>query len=215
MKFPTIQRAEKLQLSLYKRLKNSGLKKDLVKSFKKKSKLSAQKTAIYFILTENMGMPRKTHNSMIIRIKQRRLSLYFSQDRRLFIVMNGGGEGSWTPVLVNTKADIYILSQYLLLIVTLALLTDKAAKLTIPSCKSRPMPKVTAPGQNALWHPDCLSIHQAADVAVKLSSQCVLFVRNYCFDRCFTRPTIILGMQSTPNAANRIRYTPEFLWLLL
>ena len=27
---------------------------------------------------------------MIIRTKQRRLSLYFSQDRRLFIVMNGG-----------------------------------------------------------------------------------------------------------------------------
>ena len=32
---------------------------------------------------------------MIIRIKQRRLSLYFLQDRRLFIVMNGGGNVTW------------------------------------------------------------------------------------------------------------------------
>ena len=130
-------------------------------------------------------------------------------------MISGGGEGSWTPVLVNTKADIYMFSWDLLLIVASKLLLNRALKVTIPSCKSHLLPKVTAPGQNALWHPDCLSIHQAADVAVKLSSQCVLFVRNYCFDRCFTRPTIILGMQSTPNAANRIRYTPEFPWLLL
>ena len=71
-----------LQLSLYKRLTITGHPKDLVKSFKKKSKFSALKTAMYFILTENMGIPRKIHNTLIISIKQKRPSLCFSQDRR-------------------------------------------------------------------------------------------------------------------------------------
>ena len=54
-------------------------------------------------------MPRKTHNSMIIRIKQRRLSLYFLQDRRLFIVMNGGVGEIWTPVLWWHHDNVYML----------------------------------------------------------------------------------------------------------
>ena len=50
-----------------------------------------------------MEMPRKTHNSMIIRIKQRRLSLYFSQDRRRYIAINGGADGSGQRVLNTLK----------------------------------------------------------------------------------------------------------------
>ena len=98
-----------LQLSLYKRLTIAGHPKDLVKSFKKKSKFSALKTAIYFILTENMGMPRKAHNSMIIRIKQRRLSLCFLQDRRLFIVMNGGADEGGKAFLSHLKITVFSL----------------------------------------------------------------------------------------------------------
>ena len=114
---------------------------------------------------------------------------------------------SWsTPKQIST-----CLVEAYLLFVDFKLLLNLALIPTIPSCWSHSKPKVFASSQNALWHPDCLSILQAADVAVKLRSQCVLFVRNYCFNRCFTRPTIILDMQSTPNAANRIRYTPGFL----
>ena len=135
----------------------------------------------------------------------------FASREFVLVEVRGVEPLSWsTPKQISTC----LVSTYWL-IVTLALPPDLAAKLTIPSCKSRRLPKVSATSQNALWHPVCLSILQAADVAVKLRSQCVLFVRNYCFDRCFTRPTIILDMQSTPNAANRIRYTPEILWLLI
>ena len=119
--------------------------------------------------------------------------------------MRGVEPLSWsTPKQIST-----CLVEAYLLFVDFKLLPNLALISTIPSCWSHSKPKVFASSQNALWHPDCLSILQAADVAVKLRSQCVLFVRNYCFNRCFTRPTIILDMQSTPNAANRIRYTPE------
>ena len=44
------------------------------------------------------------------------------------------------------------------------------------------------------------------DVAAKSGRQSVLFVRSCLFDRCFTRPTIILGMLPPPN---QCRSNPE------
>lgn len=51
------------------------------------------------------------------------------------------------------------------------------------------------------------------ETSPQLGSECVLFVRSYTFDRCLTRPTIILGMQLAVCTSSRNQYTPEIFYI--
>ena len=85
----------------------------------------------------------------------------------------------------------------------------------------------TAPAEISCADRRIGSLHQNADDVphslafvkrgtwLNLGSQCVLFVRSYCFDRCFTGPTIIPGMQSTFSASSRNRSDPNVIFQVI
>ena len=119
---------------------------------------------------------------------------------------NGGGGGNRTPVLDKLPADIYARVPSSLFIVPWRGRWTGLLK-TIPSIFSSGGGGVTTPDQNADYVPS-LSTRQSGNVAAKLGGEGEFFVRSYNVDRCFTRPTIVLGAQSTFYRPSRNRNAP-------
>ena len=152
-------------------------------------------------------MSSKTHNALIISIKQKRPSLYFSQDRRRYIAINGGDGGSWTRVLWWHHDDILHACSIFIVFRHPGEPMDRLRSDYFSwNLADGPEIRIHVPGY--CWRP--VPLVPVRDRTSPSSGECVLFVRSYFFDWCFTRQTVILDVHSAISTSSRIRNIPSF-----